>query len=433
MAGTRQDRTTARLLRVAAALTLSLALPLAPNPAAVAGAAPLYRVVAAKAAPVAGIGEIAVSKDGRLLAAAGLWGTVQVWDWRQGMLVQSREIRQGFIEHLFFMDDDRRLAVLYAVDIQQHLYVWERATGAVADEEMVDSLGRGYPAPDGTIGLEHGNGMAFMDQKGAYANRHVVLPEMSIDFALSPDGTFFAGPGTGYHGGVRYYDHLVISDSQGKVIKAIDLGFNARDTVISPDSRIIAVQQKDDRGKPTPAKFRTEVNGYDLYDVESGKKLRRIGGHSRYVSGAQFSPDGTRFLTWSSDKTLALWDIATGKLLHRFEGHRESVTSGAFLDGGALIASASLDGSVKIWSAADGRERVSLHALGEHTAEPSFIAIQPDGRFVEKGPKALKIVEVKGGNDGAALADDKRAALRVQAIDVTAAPTPAPPQPSQKR
>jgi WD40 repeat protein len=411
----------------------SLAIALTPSAASAAGVAPRYRVVSTTSIPMAPIGEIAVSKDGRLLAVAGLWGTVDIWDWRRGMIVQSRQIRQGYIENLFFMDDDRRLSVLYAEDIQQHLYVWELATGAVADEEMVDSLGRPYPAPDGTIGLEHGNGMAFMDQKGAYANRHVVLPGMSIGYALSPDGTFFAGPGTGYIGGVRYYDHLVISDSEGKVIKLIDVGFDARETVISPDSRTVAVRQREDRGKSTPASFKTAVNGFDLYDVESSKKLRRIGGHSQFVSGGLFSPDSARFLTWSSDKTLALWDVATGKLVHRFEGHRDSVSAGLFLDGGALIASSSMDGSVKIWSAADGRELASLHTLGNQTDEPSFIALQPDGRLFEKGPKQLKIIEVKAdGKDGPALPDDKRAALRVPVLEVTAPSPPATTPPAKR-
>jgi hypothetical protein len=34
--------------------------------------------------------------------------------------------------------------------------------------------------------------------------------------------------------------------------------------------------------------------------------------HSGPVNGALYSPDGTRILSWSDDKTLRLWDAATG-------------------------------------------------------------------------------------------------------------------------
>jgi WD40 repeat protein len=418
---------------IALALLLCPTTWIAPSPAFAAGALARYRVVSTAAIPMAPIGDIAVSKDGGQIAAAGLWGTVDIWDWRRGTIVRSRKIRDGYIENVFFMDDDRRLSVLYAEDIQQHLYVWELATGAVADEDMVESLGRAYPAPDGTIGIEHGNGMAFMDQRGAYANRYVVPRGMSIGYALSPDGKVFAGPGTGYHDGVRYYDHLVISDSEGKLLKLIDIGFDASDTVFSPDSRIVAVLQRDDRGKPTPEKYKTAVNGYDLYDLDTGKKRRRIGGHNGYVSGGVFSPDAARFLTWSKDRTLALWDVASGTLVRRFEGHRDSVTRGLFLDGGALIASSGMDGSVKIWSVADGREIVSFQAIANQTDEPSFVALQPDGRLFESGPKRMKIIEVKtNGADGPALADDKRAALRVPALEITAAAPSAATAPAKR-
>ena len=57
-----------------------------------------------------------------------------------------------------------------------------------------------------------------------------------------------------------------------------------------------------------------------LWDVKTGKELRRFEGHSSSVSSVAYSPIGHRVLTGSEDKTARLWDVETGTELRRFEG-----------------------------------------------------------------------------------------------------------------
>lgn len=379
--------------------------------------APAYRVLSTDAAPIHYLGALAVSADGSLIAVGTLYGTVQVWDWRRATMVSSRKIQDELVQNLFFMDNDRRLTVLYSPEIgEQHMFVWEIATGAVADEGKIESMGTGYFAPDGTVGMHHGNGIAFIDQKGKYANRYIEFDGYMMFAALSPDGQLIAGGGWTPH-----YEELVILDGDGKFLKAIDIGFAQYDTVFSPDSKTVAVKQNDDGGLLDPADFNPKTNVYELFDIETGKKLQRFEGHHKlYLSGAQFSTDGSRFLTWSGDGTLVLWDVKTGEMIHHLTGHRDSVAGGRFLADGSLIVSASSDGSIKLWSASDGREIVSMHALGNQTEPPSFIAIQPDGRFFEGGPKSLEIIKVKDGDDGPALTKEERKALKLPAMEILA-------------
>jgi WD40 repeat protein len=61
-----------------------------------------------------------------------------------------------------------------------------------------------------------------------------------------------------------------------------------------------------------------------------------------------FSPDGTRILTASSDKTAKLWDLE-GKLLADLEGHKGSVYSAMFSPDGTRILTASFDNTAKVW------------------------------------------------------------------------------------
>jgi WD40 repeat protein len=47
-------------------------------------------------------------------------------------------------------------------------------------------------------------------------------------------------------------------------------------------------------------------------------------------TGAVFSPDGKQILTASADRTARLWDVASGKELRRFEGHTDLVNRAIF-------------------------------------------------------------------------------------------------------
>ena len=44
-----------------------------------------------------------------------------------------------------------------------------------------------------------------------------------------------------------------------------------------------------------------------MWDAASGKELARLG-HDGGVNAAAFSPDGTRIVTASDDKTARVWD-----------------------------------------------------------------------------------------------------------------------------
>ena len=58
-----------------------------------------------------------------------------------------------------------------------------------------------------------------------------------------------------------------------------------------------------------------------LWDVETEDLLRTFIGHTGYVSSVVFSPDGSRILTGSADKTAKLWDMETGELLQIGRAH----------------------------------------------------------------------------------------------------------------
>jgi WD40 repeat protein len=53
-----------------------------------------------------------------------------------------------------------------------------------------------------------------------------------------------------------------------------------------------------------------------FWDVRSGKELKSITKHKKYLSHLKFSPNGRCFLTVSSDGIFDIWDVTTGKLIN---------------------------------------------------------------------------------------------------------------------
>ena len=68
-----------------------------------------------------------------------------------------------------------------------------------------------------------------------------------------------------------------------------------------------------------------------------------------------FSPDGTRIVSGSYDKTLRLWDAKSGEPIGApLKGHESRVMSVAFSPDGTRIVSGSYDKTLRLWDAKSG-------------------------------------------------------------------------------
>ena len=117
-----------------------------------------------------------------------------------------------------------------------------------------------------------------------------------------------------------------------------------------------------------------------LWDTASRRELQTL--RHRGVTSVAFSPDGRIIVSGSRDNTLKVWATVSGRELRTLAGHRDWVKAVAFSPDGRTIVSASHDKTLKLWDAATGRE---LRSLAGHGGYVEAVAFSPDGRTIVSG------------------------------------------------
>jgi WD40 repeat protein len=149
-------------------------------------------------------------------------------------------------------------------------------------------------------------------------------------------------------------------------------GINA--LAFSPDGKVLASGGWDDTVR--------------LWNVETGKEIRRLDAHKAMVGHVAFSPDGKLLASRGGlDGTVRVWDPTTGTPLHKFVGlsninpwrFNHDLALAISPDSGTLVATAR--SALVFYSIASGAElkRVPSHVYG------ITVAYSPDGSLLATG------------------------------------------------
>jgi WD40 repeat protein len=320
---------------------------------------------------------VAFSSDGKLLAAGGADGAVQLWD------AGGKSLRATVPTHpggsvVAFSPDGKLLASMGTRDGTVKL--WDLASRPMALKRQFPGFRRRWThivfTPDGKT-LIGGSDDDTIQLREIGSGRQTPSADRTIPIlaagplALSADGSTLAVCAGGKDASRITLWNIASRRVTRLPVSLPPLGL-VQSVAFSPDGRRLVT------GAGTPV----------LWDTATGRVLRTLPGHDGVILCAAFSPNGRILASGGIDGTIRLWDPASGQPLATLHGHTSHVLSIAFSPRGETLASASGDGTTRLWDTdvrrlrEARRERGEAEILAAGSDGVRAVAFSPDGKFL---------------------------------------------------
>jgi WD40 repeat protein/uncharacterized caspase-like protein len=300
--------------------------------------------------PMDGVYGLDWSPDGRTLATGGTDGQIRLWEVATGREVRDLVGHSNPAFSVAFSPDGTRL-------FSGDKTIWETTTG------------RGLRALNGTTNSPLGT----MSADGHW------LAELSLNSSQ-----------------VKLWD---VAQQRTSFTLALSDDVIANGAAFSPDGKILAVfyragqerarsNAQQTAGSKTPPDERQQQPGAEDMKKAQKEMLKAMKRDPQaLLNAAQSNPadimkilnpqPGTTARPSNPEFQIKLWDVATGRELRALNGHAGPVKSINFSPDGHRLISGTTNGEVKIWDVESGREVNSLGARGANNAGSSMMAMTP--------------------------------------------------------
>jgi RNA polymerase sigma factor (sigma-70 family) len=333
-----------------------------------------------------GIYDFAVSPNGKTVAVATLQNLVRIWDVGTG-----KEVLPGDGPELEVaaagLSADGKTAVSLARD--GTMRQWDAATGEELRRSDWGYFGYSFLAafsPEANVAAvgQWKGAVRLVDISAgkplpSFEALHSSKTDSLCNPVFSPNGRMLA---TGSYQEVRIWDVSTgkeLRKLKGIVSRPFCLSFSADGTLLA-----VADVAEDDAIH--------QALLIRLYDVTSGKELRQIRDTSGYAAALAFTPDGRTLIAWhiQYDKSvLIFWETASGKERARLVEEGTSRGSFAISPDGRTLASCGPDNTVRLWDVATARER---HQLQGHRGLVTSLSFSADGKRLLSGSQDTSVL-----------------------------------------
>jgi len=343
-----------------------------------------------------------------VLASAGGDGTVALWEIPAGKLVRRIDAHQrlngGCISCA--VSADVKTVVTGGADGQNlgkggqgKACIWDGLTGQLRHELTIahgSTATRVALSADGKILATLGGMIHLWDAERGTMLRGVELPDeaQAKRIAVSSDGRLLIASGDNKEKAFL----AVIDVATGKLLTKLSYARVGEQGVdcwaVSSDSKLLAVS--------LPSTKSEEVGTIALLDVATGRELQRLRdlpipqGDTRAVA---FAPDGATIAISGGGIPACIYDVKTGKYLRRCAGQGDFFSL-AFSGDSRILAGANTGHAVHLWDVATGERQL---ALAGPTSAISHLVFGPDGQTLVSSPAAVtdgaRLWDVRSGKE----------------------------------
>ncbi|BAY66895.1 WD-40 repeat-containing protein (plasmid) [Calothrix brevissima NIES-22] len=304
---------------------------------------------------------VTFSNNNQILISGTKDGTINLWNAKDGTLIQKWKAHIGAITDIRVSPDGKIIA---SSGIDNTIKLWNIQGNSLGQhDDFVKSVNF---SPDGKsiVSASADKTIKIWDLNGKLRQNFTGHTSKVWAVSYSPDGKNIASASAD--------KSIKIWDLHGKLLRTLK-GHKGEVTSVkfSPNGKTIATAGIDQT-----------VN---IWSVD-GQLLKTFNAHNDSITRLNFSPDGKTIATASNDNTVKLWTL-DGNLLTTLGGHKNSVNDVSFSPDGRMIASASDDNTIKLWNQ-DGK---LLQTLTGHKGKVWAVSFSPDGKMIASGSDDMTI------------------------------------------